>query len=61
VAWAASHTKKTIFGVTYHKWAKRLGKKKALIAVARKILELAYHLLSNNTDYIEKLPTAQAA
>jgi len=61
VAWAASHTKKTIFGGTYHKWAKRLGKKKALIAVARKIRELAYHLLSNNTDYIEKLPTAQAA
>jgi transposase len=61
VAWAASHTKKTIFGVTYRKWARRLGKKKALIAVARKILELAYHLLRDKTDYIEKLPPAQAA
>lgn len=60
-AWAASHTKKTIFGATYHKWAKRLGKKKALIAVARKILELAYFLLKNKTDYLEKLPPAKAA
>jgi transposase len=60
-AWAASHTKGTIFGVTYRKWAKRLGKKKALVAVARKILELAYHLLRDKTDYIEKLPPAQAA
>jgi transposase len=61
VAWAASHAKKTIFCATYRKWAKRLGKKKALIAVARKILELAYHLLKNRTDYLEKLPPAQAA
>lgn len=61
VAWAASHTKRTIFGATYHKWAKRLGKKKALIAVARKILELAYFLLRNGTDYVEKLPPAKVA
>ena len=61
VAWAASHTKRTTFGATYHRWAKRLGKKKALIAVARKILELAYFLLKNGTDYVEKLPPANAA
>jgi transposase len=61
VAWAASHTKKTIFGATYHKWAKRLGKKKALIAVARKILELAHFLLKKRTDYLEKLPPPKAA
>jgi transposase len=60
VAWAASHTKKTTFGATYAKWARRLGKKKALIAVARKILELAYYLLKNKTDYLEKLPPAKA-
>ena len=61
VAWAASHTKKTVFGATYHKWARRLGKKKALIAVARKILELAHLLLKKKTDYVEKLPQPQAA
>jgi transposase len=61
VAWAASHTKKTIFGATYHKWAKRLGKKKALIAVARKILELVHFLLKKRIDYLEKLPPPKAA
>ena len=30
VAWAASHTKETIFSACYHRWAKRMGKKKAL-------------------------------
>ena len=61
VAWAASHTKKTILGVTYQEWVKRLGKEKALIAVARKILEVAYHPLRDKTDYIEKLPQVQVA
>lgn len=61
VAWAASHTKKTIFGATYQRWAKRLGKKKALIAVARKILELAYYLLKSKSDYIEKLSPGKVA
>jgi transposase len=61
VAWAASHTKKTIFGATYHRWAKRLGKKKALVAVARKILLLAYVLIKIETDYQERLKPEQAA
>jgi transposase len=61
VAWAASHTKKTIFGATYQKWARRLGKKKALVAVARKILVLAYILLKSQTDYREPLKTEKAA
>jgi transposase len=61
VAWAAAHTRKTIFGATYHKWARRLGKKKALIAVARKILELAHFLLKNKAVYVEKLPQPEAA
>ena len=33
VAWSASHTKETIFSAL-QRWAKRLGKKKALVAVA---------------------------
>jgi transposase len=54
VAWAASHTKKTIFSACYHTWVKRLGKKKALVAVAHKILVVIYHILKNGTDYREK-------
>ena len=61
VAWAASHTKQTSFGALYHKWAKRLGKKKALVAVGRKILELVHLLLSTGTDYEERYTTRVAA
>jgi transposase len=56
VAWAASFAKKTLFYAIYRRLSKRLGKKKALIAVARKILELAYWLLQKGTTYVEKLP-----
>jgi transposase len=61
VAWAASHTKATIFGATYRRWAKRLGKKKALIAVGHKVLVIAYHLLKTGTDYRERFVAGQAA
>lgn len=60
-AWAASHARKTVFAATYHRLAKRLGKKKALMAVARKILSLAHLLLKNQTVYLEKLPPASNA
>jgi transposase len=61
VAWAASHTKATTFGEKYRRWAKRLGKKKALVAVARKVLELVHHLLRHQTDYREKFTPGAAA
>jgi transposase len=61
VAWAASHTKETTFGATYRRWAKRLGKKKALLAVGHKILVVAYHLLKSGTDYRERFQPNQAA
>ena len=53
-AWAASHTKETIFSACYHLWAKRLGKKRALVAVAHKMLVVVYCLLKNHTDYRER-------
>jgi transposase len=61
VAWAASHTKGTIFAAAYRRWVKRLGKKKALVAVAHKILVVAYRLLKDGTDYQERCTPAQAA
>ena len=60
-AWAASHTQGTVFSATYRRWAKRLGKKKALVAVARKILVVAYHLLKDQQEYRERETPAQAA
>jgi transposase len=59
-AWAASHTQETIFSACYHRWAKRLGKKKALVAVAHKILVVVYHLLKNRTAYREHWKPALA-
>jgi transposase len=61
VAWAASRTKETIFSACYHRWAKRMGSKKALVAVAHKILVVVYHLLKDRTDYRENWKPAPVA
>lgn len=54
VAWSASHTKETILGANYRRWAKRLGKKKALVALGHKILVLIHKLLKNHEVYQER-------
>src|SRR5262249_51025033 len=54
VAWAAVHAKGTIFREVYGRWIKRMGKKKALVAVAHKILVLIHKLLRTGTDYEER-------
>jgi transposase len=53
-AWAASTTKETVFSACFARWAKRLGRKKALVAVAHKILVVVYHLLKKRTEYREQ-------
>jgi transposase len=54
VAWAASHTKETIFSACYQRWVKRMGKKKALVALAHKILVVIWHVLRKGTGYQER-------
>jgi transposase len=61
VAWSASHTKRTIFSATYRRWAKRLGKKKALVALGHKILVVIYKLLKDETEYRERWVDPPAA
>jgi transposase len=61
VAWAAVHTKETIFRAWYGRWSKRMGKKKALVAVGHKILVLIHKLLKSGTDYRERFVPSQAA
>jgi transposase len=60
-AWAAVHSKRTIFSVTYQRWAKRLGRKKALIAVGHKLLVIIWHLLKRETVYLERFTPAKAS
>jgi transposase len=60
VAWAASHAQGTIFQATYGRWAKRMGKKKALVAVGHKILVLIHKLLKDAVDYQERQAPPQA-
>jgi transposase len=61
VAWSASHAKATIFQATYRRWAKRLGKKKALVALGHKILNVIDKLLKEGTTYRELGSTPQPA
>jgi transposase len=60
-AWAAIHSKRSIFCVTYQRWAKRLGKKKALVAVGHKLLVIVWHLLKRRTAYLEHWVPANAS
>ena len=64
-AWAASHTR-TYLGAQYHRFARRRGKKKAVVAAGHSILVIAYHILKDGTtyhelgqDYFDKRDTAR--
>jgi transposase len=60
-AWAASHTKATILGARYRRWVRRMGRKRALVALGHKILVLVYKLLSEETEYEERLKPEEVA
>jgi transposase len=53
-AWAASHTKRTALATSYHRWARRRGRKRALVALGHQILIVVYELLSHNKVYIDQ-------
>src|SRR5438552_13080716 len=53
-AHSASHQKNCSLAEQYRRIAKRRGSKRAAIAVAHSILVIIYHLLSNQTTYLEK-------
>lgn len=52
-AWAASHQQGTYLSAQYHRLVKRMGKKKALVAVGHSILVIVYHVLKNRVSYQE--------
>jgi transposase len=52
-SWAASHTKLTYLAAQHKRLIRRMGKKKALVAVGHSILVIAYHILKNRASYHE--------
>ena len=52
-AWAASHGKGTYWAAKYKRLAKRLGKKRALVALGHNLLRIAYHLLKRRVRYTD--------
>jgi transposase len=57
-AWAIARSRNTELSTKFWKIASRRGKKKACIAIARKILVISYHMLMNRQPYIEGGPRA---
>jgi transposase len=55
-AWAASHTRGTYLSSKYWALRKRRGEKRAILAVAHKILIQAYHVLRDMSAYRELGP-----
>jgi len=66
MAWVISHMKDNYLSAFYHRIARRRGKKRAILAVAHKILIVIYHMLKTNKpyeelggDYFDRLEAAQ--
>jgi transposase len=51
VVWVIAHMKGNYLSAQYHRLARRIGKKKAVVAVSHSILTIIYHLLSEQSDY----------
>ena len=49
--WAISHTKDNYLSAQYHRLARRIGKKKAIVAVEHSILTAVLHMLTHDIDY----------
>ncbi len=50
-AWSAARTRDTYLSAQFWRLARRIGKKKAAVAVGHSILVICWHLLANDTDY----------
>lgn len=50
-AWSAARTRDTYLSAQFWRLARRIGKKKAAVAVGHSILVICWHLITNDTDY----------
>jgi len=51
VVWVISHTKDTYLSAQYHRLARRIGRKRAIVAVSHSLLLIIYHMLRDSQDY----------
>ena len=51
VVWSISHMKDNYLSAQYHRLARRLGKPKAVMAVAHSVLAIVYHVLRDHKPY----------
>jgi len=51
VVWVLSHMKDNYLSAQYHRLARRIGKKKAVMAVSHSIIVIIYHLLRDKVPY----------
>jgi transposase len=52
-AWAAARSRDSYLSAQYWRLARRIGKKKAAVAVGHSILVIAWHLLADDCDYAD--------
>ena len=52
-AWAAARSRDSYLSAQFWRLARRIGKKKAAMAVGHSILVIAWHLLTNDCDYTD--------
>ncbi len=51
VVWVISHTTGNYLSAQFHRLARRIGKKRAVVAVSNSLLVIIYHLLRDEQDY----------
>ena len=51
VVWVIAHSKDNYLSAQYHRLARRIGKKRAVVAVSHSVLTIIYHLLRSGQDY----------
>lgn len=52
-AWPVAHPKQTYLAAQYHRPARRMDRKKGLVAVAHSLMVIVYHVLDRRADYRE--------
>ena len=52
-AWAAARSRDTYLAAQFWRLARRIGKKKAAVAVGHSILVIAWHLLAGDCDHAD--------